>query len=118
MQGISLEGAQTEKDFRFRDTLSAHRAHLKSRHRGLHASTRANGSANGRQGYGFRAFVLVRPVELFTNTQVRGLSTTYNYDWTQCNLGGHVPSGVTAHGSPAGPLQFDRLEAALGTGFH
>jgi len=29
------------------------------------------------------------------------------------NLGGHVPRGVTAHGSPGGPLQFDRLEAAL-----
>jgi hypothetical protein len=27
--------------------------------------------------------------------------------------GGHVPCGVTAHGSPGGPLQFDRLEAAL-----
>jgi hypothetical protein len=31
--------------------------------------------------------------------------------------GGHVPSGVTAHGSPSGPLQFDRLEAALGHQF-
>jgi hypothetical protein len=28
--------------------------------------------------------------------------------------GGHVPCGVTAHGSPGGPLQFGRLEAALG----
>jgi hypothetical protein len=28
-------------------------------------------------------------------------------------VGGHVPCGVTAHGSPGGPLQFDRLEAAL-----
>jgi hypothetical protein len=28
-------------------------------------------------------------------------------------LGGHVPKGVTAHGSPIGPLQFDWLEAAL-----
>lgn len=27
--------------------------------------------------------------------------------------GGHVPCGVTAHGSPGGPLQFDRLEGAL-----
>ncbi len=27
--------------------------------------------------------------------------------------GGQVPCGVTAHGSPGGPLQFDRLEAAL-----
>src|ERR1019366_2438372 len=32
--------------------------------------------------------------------------------------GGHVPSGVTAHGSPGGPLQFDRLEAALAARFH
>jgi hypothetical protein len=28
--------------------------------------------------------------------------------------GGHIPCGVTAHGSPGGPLQFGRLEAALG----
>jgi hypothetical protein len=26
--------------------------------------------------------------------------------------------GVTAHGRPDGPLQFDRLEAALATKFH
>jgi hypothetical protein len=26
------------------------------------------------------------------------------------------PRGVTAHGGPGGPLQFDRLEAALGAG--
>src|ERR1700722_7381225 len=32
--------------------------------------------------------------------------------------GGHVPCGVTAHGSPSGPLQFDRLEAALAARFH
>jgi hypothetical protein len=32
--------------------------------------------------------------------------------------GGHVPCGVTAHGSPGGPLQFDRLEAALAARFH
>jgi len=31
--------------------------------------------------------------------------------------GGHVPCGVTAHGSPGGPLQFDRLEAALAARF-
>ena len=30
---------------------------------------------------------------------------------------GHVPCGVTAHGSPSGPLQIDRLEAALAAGF-
>ena len=32
-------------------------------------------------------------------------------DLMEC--GGHVPYGVTAHGSPSGPLQFGRLEAAL-----
>ena len=32
--------------------------------------------------------------------------------------GGHALRGVTAHGSPGGPLQFDRLEAALATTFH
>jgi hypothetical protein len=32
--------------------------------------------------------------------------------------GGHVPRGVTAHGSPGGPLQFDRLEAALAARLH
>ena len=32
--------------------------------------------------------------------------------------GGHVPCGVTAHGSPSGPLQFERLEAALAAKFH
>src|SRR5579872_157769 len=26
-----------------------------------------------------------------------------------CASRGHVPMGVTAHGSPSGPLQFDRL---------
>ena len=26
--------------------------------------------------------------------------------------GGRVPCGVTAHGNPTGPLQFDRLEVA------
>jgi hypothetical protein len=31
---------------------------------------------------------------------------------------GHALHGVTAHGSPGGPLQFDRLEAALATRFH
>jgi hypothetical protein len=32
--------------------------------------------------------------------------------------GGHVPCGVTAHGSPGGPLQFDRLEVALAAKFY
>jgi hypothetical protein len=32
--------------------------------------------------------------------------------------GGHAPRGVTAHGGPGEPLQFDRLEAALATIFH
>jgi hypothetical protein len=27
-------------------------------------------------------------------------------------MGGRVPCGVTAHGNPIGPLQFDRLEVA------
>jgi hypothetical protein len=31
-------------------------------------------------------------------------------------FGGHLPCGVTAHGSPGGPLQFDCLEAALAAG--
>jgi hypothetical protein len=31
---------------------------------------------------------------------------------------GHVLRGVTAHGSPGGPLRFDRLEAAFATTFH
>ena len=31
--------------------------------------------------------------------------------------GGHVPWGVTAHGSPGGPLQFDCLEATLAARF-
>jgi hypothetical protein len=31
---------------------------------------------------------------------------------------GHALRGVTAHGSPGGPLQFDHLEAALATTFH
>ena len=31
---------------------------------------------------------------------------------------GYVPCGVTAHGSPSGPLQFDRLEAALAARFY
>jgi len=33
-------------------------------------------------------------------------------------LGGHVPCGVTAHGSPGGPLQFGRLEATLAAKAH
>jgi hypothetical protein len=37
-------------------------------------------------------------------------------DLMEC--GGHAFRGVTAHGGPGEPLQFDRLEAALGTAFH
>lgn len=37
-------------------------------------------------------------------------------DLVEC--GGHVLRGVTAHGSPSVPLQFERLEAALATTFH
>jgi hypothetical protein len=32
--------------------------------------------------------------------------------------GGFVLRGVTAQGSPGGPLQFDHLEAGLATTFH
>jgi hypothetical protein len=32
--------------------------------------------------------------------------------------GGMSLVGVTAHGSPSGPLQFERLEAALAAKFH
>ena len=32
--------------------------------------------------------------------------------------GGHVLCGVTAHGSPGGPLPFDRLGAALAAKLH
>jgi hypothetical protein len=39
-------------------------------------------------------------------------------DWIRWNDGGHVPSGVTAHGSPGGPLQFGRLEATLAAKAH
>ena len=38
--------------------------------------------------------------------------------WSLMERGGHALRGVTAHGSPGGPLQFDRLEAALATTFH
>jgi hypothetical protein len=31
--------------------------------------------------------------------------------------GGHILHGVTAHGRPSGPLQFDRLEFAPATSF-
>jgi len=34
------------------------------------------------------------------------------------DCGGSALQGVTAHGSPGGPLQFDRLEAALAAKFH
>jgi hypothetical protein len=44
-----------------------------------------------------------------------GLLSTFNLDGM---AGGHVPCGVTAHGSPGGPLQFERLEAALAPRFH
>jgi hypothetical protein len=32
--------------------------------------------------------------------------------------GSHALRGLTAHGDPGEPLQFDRLEAALATTFH
>jgi hypothetical protein len=43
-----------------------------------------------------------------------GLGSYFDLDGT---AGGHVPCGVTAHGSPGGPLQFERLEAALAARF-
>jgi hypothetical protein len=43
------------------------------------------------------------------------VNMVFGFDGT---YGGHVPCGVTAHGSPGGPLQFDRLEAALAARFH
>jgi hypothetical protein len=41
----------------------------------------------------------------------------YSLAATQWNVWRHVPCGVTAHGGPGGPLQFDRLEAALAATF-
>ena len=55
---------------------------------------------------------------LFTTGQTLVLSIVMivlRFDGTR---GGHVPCGVTAHGSPSGPLQFDRLEAALAARFY
>jgi hypothetical protein len=46
------------------------------------------------------------------------LKHRYSYDRFQGNQGGHVPWGVSAHGSPAGPLRFGRLEASLAARFH
>jgi hypothetical protein len=44
----------------------------------------------------------------------------YPYDRVviRWKLGGMSLVGVTAHGSPSGPLQFERLEAALAARFH
>jgi len=56
--------------------------------------------------------------ELYTNGQtvvLRIVMIMLGFDGT---YGGHVPCGVTAHGSPGGPLQFDRLEAAHGAKIH
>jgi hypothetical protein len=44
-----------------------------------------------------------------------------NIDMMESDLmerSGHALRGVTAHGSPGGPLQFDLLEPALATTFH
>ena len=48
------------------------------------------------------------------------LRLEYRYDraYFDGTHGGHVPCGVTAHGSPGGPLQVERLEAALAARFH
>jgi len=35
------------------------------------------------------------------------------YDWSEMGFFAARPLGVTAHGGPTGPLQVDRLEAAL-----
>jgi hypothetical protein len=53
---------------------------------------------------------------MFTTAQTFILNIVMVLDLVE--RGGHVLRGVTAHGSPGGPLQFDRLEAALATAFH
>jgi len=55
---------------------------------------------------------------LYTTGQTLAVSIvmlSFGFDGTH---GGHVPCGVTAHDSPGGPLQFDRLEAALAARLH
>jgi hypothetical protein len=54
---------------------------------------------------------------LFTNGQTFILGIVMMVSGLM-EYGGHVRCGVTAHGSPSGPLQFDRLEAALAASFH
>ena len=52
----------------------------------------------------------------FTTAQTLVLSIVMIMFWST-EYGGHVPCGVTAHGGPSGPLQFERLEAALAARF-
>ena len=56
-------------------------------------------------------------LELFTTAQTFILNIVMMM-LDSMDRGGHVLRGVTAHGSPGGPLQFDHLEAALATTFH
>jgi hypothetical protein len=64
----------------------------------------------------FHTALIVRP-QLFTTRQTFFLGIVMMV-FGLMEYGGHVPCGVTAHGSPSGPLQFDRLEAALAARFH
>src|SRR5450755_165008 len=60
-----------------------------------------------------RLFARARPATRSTATDYRFSSidrrTPNVISSTHHNAGGHVPLGVTAHGSPRGPLQFDLL---------
>jgi hypothetical protein len=53
-------------------------------------------------------------LQLDRHSSLSIVNIVFGFDGT---CGGHVPCGVTAHGSPSGPLQFDRLEAALAARF-
>ena len=65
-----------------------------------------------------RLTTLLASRELYTNGQtVRPgvVMLLLGFDGT---YGGYVSCGVTAHGSPGGPLQFDRMEAAHAAKIH
>ena len=51
--------------------------------------------------------------ELYINEQTIVLTIVMILVGFDGTYGGHVLCGATAHGSPGGHLQFDRLEAAL-----
>jgi hypothetical protein len=53
---------------------------------------------------------------MFTTAQTR-IPNLVTMELDLMERGGHVLRGVTARGSPGGPLQFDHLEAGLGTTF-